>query len=229
MPSRTRACVGAASRSRPSNWTPPPAALRRPITVFMSVVLPAPLRPTRPIIVWSGTESETPRRICTALMATLRLRSSSMVVRFQPPDDMAAHLGVGERDFRRGVGDDAAVVEGEHPLREAAYHFHVVLDEEHRRAFGAHRGEHHLHVAELVLRRDAAGGLVEQEHARPRDHRERDVEELAHAARQHLRVALAVLGEAVAREDLLGDLRRRLAVTRHRPRVPYAAAREEAA
>src|ERR1051325_1228450 len=151
MPSRTRACVGAASRSRASNCTPAPAALRRPITVFMRVVLPAPLRQTRPIIVWSGTESETPRRICTALMATLRLRSSSMGVRFQPPDDMAAHLGVGERDFGRGIGDDAAVVEGEHPLREAAHHFHVWLDEEHRRAFGAYCVRHHLHDAELLF------------------------------------------------------------------------------
>ena len=45
------------------------------MTAFMSVVLPAPLRPMRPIIDCSGTASDTPRRICTALIATLRDRS----------------------------------------------------------------------------------------------------------------------------------------------------------
>src|SRR5438094_8315174 len=150
MPRRTRAWVGAASRSRPSNCTAPPAGLSRPITVFMSVVLPAPLRPTRPIIAPSGTVSDTSRNICTALIATLRLRSSSMRG-LQPPDDVAAHLRIGERDLRPCVGDDAPVVEREHALGEAAYHFHVVLDEEHRGAFRAHRVEHHLHDAELLL------------------------------------------------------------------------------
>src|SRR5919198_5934686 len=155
MPRRTRACVGAARRSRPSNCTAPLAALRMPMSAFMSVVLPAPLRPISPIIVWSGTESVTPRRICTALIATLRLRSSSMGVCLQPANDVPAHFRIGERDLGCGVGDDAAVVEGEHALREAAHHFHVVLDEKNCRAFGAHRVEDHLHDAELFLRRYA--------------------------------------------------------------------------
>src|SRR5205814_6678060 len=100
----------------------------------------------------SGTESVTPRRICTALIATLRSRSSSMRC-LQAPDDMAAHFRIGERDLGCGVGDDAAVVEGEHALREAAHYFHVVLDEKHGGALGAHGVEHHLHDAELLLRR----------------------------------------------------------------------------
>src|SRR5690242_17330036 len=120
MPRRTRACVGAARRSLPSNCTAPWAALRRPITVFISVVFPAPLRPMRPIIAPSGTDSETSRNICTALIATLKPRNSSMRVGLQPADDMAAHLGIGERQPGRGVGDDAPVVEGEHALGEAA-------------------------------------------------------------------------------------------------------------
>src|SRR5690349_14302505 len=106
----------------------------------MSVVLPAPLRPIKPIIAWLGTESETPRRICTALIATLRLVSSSMRG-LQAADDVAAHLRIGERDLRFRVGDDAAVVEREHALGEAAHDFHVVLDEEHGGAFGAHSVE----------------------------------------------------------------------------------------
>src|SRR5438477_6866116 len=131
MPRCTRACVGWASRSRPPNVICPAAALSKPMTAFISVVLPAPLRPMRPIIDCSGTASDTPRRICTALMATLRLRTSSMRG-LRAADDVAAHFRVGERDLGRGVGDDAPVVEGEHALGEAAYHLHVVLDEEHR-------------------------------------------------------------------------------------------------
>src|SRR5256885_7856421 len=133
MPRCTRACVAWARRSRPANVTWPLAARSRPMTAFISVVLPAPLRPMRPIIACSGTASVTPRRICTALMATLRLRTSSMGG-LCAADDVAAHFRVGERDLGRRVGDDAPVVEGEHALGEAAHHLHVVLDEEHRRA-----------------------------------------------------------------------------------------------
>src|SRR5919206_2859464 len=129
MPKRTRACVGAASRSLPSNCTAPLAALRRPMSVFMSVVLPAPLRPMSPIIAPSGTASDTSRNICTALIATLRFFNSSMRGSPQAADDVPPHVRIGERDLRCGVGDDATVVEREHALREAAHHFHVVLYE----------------------------------------------------------------------------------------------------
>src|SRR5256714_10805099 len=108
------------------------------MTAFISVVLPAPLRPMRPIIACSGTASVTPRRICTALMATLRLRTSSMGG-LGASHDVAAHLGIGERDLRFCIGDDAPVVEGEHALGETAHHLHVVLDEQHRCPFGTHR------------------------------------------------------------------------------------------
>src|SRR5947207_5902419 len=138
MPRRTRACVGCESRSRPANCTSPLPALRSPITVFMSVVLPAPLRPMRPIMARSGTENVTPRRICTASIATARLRTSSMRG-LGAADDVPAHFRVGERDLRRRVGDDASIVEGEHALREPAHYLHVVLDEEHGGAFRAHR------------------------------------------------------------------------------------------
>ena len=42
------------------------------MTDFMSVVLPAPLRPIRPIIAPLGTSSETSRKICIAAIETLR-------------------------------------------------------------------------------------------------------------------------------------------------------------
>src|SRR5688572_16644504 len=157
MPRRVRWCVCRARRSAPSKLISPSLALRMPMTLFMSVVLPAPLRPMRPSMVPVGSSSETPRRICTALIDTLMFCTLSM----RRPDDVAAHLGVGERGRGRRIGDDAPVVEGEHALREAAHDLHVVLDEEHGRAFGLHRGHHHFHDAELLFGRDAAGGLIE--------------------------------------------------------------------
>src|SRR3954466_13283312 len=142
-------------RSRLSKRTEPWPALRSPMTVFITVVLPAPLRPMRPVIEPVGTCSETSRRICIDAIETLTLSISSTAVVPHIPaaDHVALDLGVRERVSRRRVGDDPPVVEREHALREAAHHFHVVLDEKHRRALGAHCVEHHLHDAELLLRR----------------------------------------------------------------------------
>src|SRR6266446_764146 len=124
MPRRARACVGTLSSSRLSKRTAP-LALSKPITAFISVVLPAPLRPMRPIIEPLGTSSETSRRMRIAAIETLKFSTLSTVA-----DDVALHFRIGERRLRRGVGDDAAVVERQYALREAAHHLHVVLDEQ---------------------------------------------------------------------------------------------------
>src|SRR3954470_17472251 len=119
MPSRARPCVGSGTRSRSSRRTEPADGLRRPMIVFMRVVLPAPLRPMSPVIEPVGTSRETPRKICTEASETSRSRMLSMTTH-----DIALHFGVRERHLRRGVGDDAAVVEREYALREPAHHFH---------------------------------------------------------------------------------------------------------
>src|ERR1041384_8149735 len=214
MPRRARSWVATRSRSRLSKRTEPRPALRRPITVFITVVLPAPLRPMSPVMEPVGTSSETSRRICIDAIETLSRSISSTAA-----DHVAFDLGMRERIPGRRVRDDAPVVEREHALREAAHHLHVVLDEEHGRALGTHRLEHHLHDAELLLRRYPARGLIQEQDPRPRHHRERDVEELARAAGQDLRVAAAVLEQAEAAEDALGDRLGRLAVARHEGRA----------
>src|SRR5918994_3889437 len=132
MPRRARAKVGTAARSRPSKRTAPALGLRSPMTVFMSVVLPAPLRPMRPVIEPVGSSSDTPRRICTEAIDTLRL----LMLSTGATHDVALHLGILQGHRGRRVGNDAAIVEREHALREAAHHLHVVLDEQHRGAFG---------------------------------------------------------------------------------------------
>src|SRR6478736_8159681 len=130
MPSCARPWVGRRTRSRSSKRTVPPAGFKRPITLFISVVLPAPFRPMSPIIAPLGTSSETPRRTCVEASETERSRMLSMA-----SHHVALHFRIGQRNLRHGVGDDAAVVEGEHALRKAADDFHVVLDEEHGGAF----------------------------------------------------------------------------------------------
>src|SRR4051812_15521038 len=128
MPAAASAWVWLFIRSRSSKRIRPEDAFRSPITLFMSVVLPAPLRPMRPVMLPLGSSSDTPRRICTDWMETFRSSISSTGT----SHDIPAHFRIGERGRRRGVGDDPAVVEGEHAPGEAAHHLHVVLDEEHR-------------------------------------------------------------------------------------------------
>src|SRR2546430_6473927 len=76
------------------------------------------------------------------------LRFSTLSTR-HPTHHVALHLRIGERNLRRRVGDDAPVVEREHAPGKAAYHLHVVLDEQHRGALGAHRRHDHIHDHEL--------------------------------------------------------------------------------
>src|SRR5262249_27207674 len=97
--------------------TEPDPTFKRPISDFIRVVLPAPLRPISPVMLPCGSSSDTSRRICTLRIATLRPRMLSM----QGPNHVAPHLGVGERGLRRRVGDDAPVVEREHATGEAAH------------------------------------------------------------------------------------------------------------
>src|SRR4051812_30044970 len=129
MPNMDLSCVGIFKRLESSKAIAPEPAFSNPMMLFMSVVLPAPLRPMRPVMLPVGSSSETSRRICTDWIDTLSASILSM-----DAHDVALHFGIGERSLRRRVGDDAAVVEGEDARGEAAHHFHVVLDEQHRDA-----------------------------------------------------------------------------------------------
>src|SRR5919106_6675715 len=134
MPMRARAWLGSSARSVSSKLNFPALGLRMPMMVFMSVVLPAPLRPIKPIIEPVGSSSDTPRRMCTAAMETLRFSTLSTVAHHVSLD-----VRICERDGRRRIGDDAAVIEGEHALCGAADRLHVLLVEEDGSAHGAHR------------------------------------------------------------------------------------------
>ena len=141
-------------------------------------------------------------------------------------DDVAAHLGVGEHLPRAAVGDDPAVVEREHALGVALDELHIVLDEQYRRPpRRATASSTRSMSANFSSALDAAGRLVEQEHAAASPtSRHGDVEKLAHALRQRRVVRVAVASssrnsrERLARE-LLGLRPRASALTDER-RVP---------
>src|SRR5260370_7280239 len=109
MPRRARACVARLSNSEVSKRTAP-LALSKPITAFMRVVLPAPLRPMRPIIEPLGTSSDTSRRMRMAAMDTLKFSTLSTVA-----DDVALHFRIGEPGLRPGIAHDPPVLKPNHP------------------------------------------------------------------------------------------------------------------
>src|SRR5512135_858649 len=123
---RVRRQVGAASRSLLSKAIAPLETLRMPMTLFMSVVLPAPLRPISPAMLPVGSSSDTRRRTCTERIETSiwSILSTRPALRFVDAvqlaaDDEALHLGVVQHGPGRPVRDDASVVEGEHAPGEA--------------------------------------------------------------------------------------------------------------
>src|SRR4051812_29456672 len=130
MPRPLREWVCIARRSLPSKSMVPLLALSKPMMLFISVVLPAPLRPIKPVMPPVGSVSDTSRRICTDWIETFRCSTLSIAraLLVQPLQRAANHealdLRVVERDLRRCVGDDLAVVKREHPLGEAAHDFH---------------------------------------------------------------------------------------------------------
>src|SRR4051812_45593239 len=149
--------------SRPSNTTRPPRARSRPNTVLNTVDLPAPLGPM--IVVMA------PRVACRLVpLSTVKPpypATTSSSTRRLSTKVCLDHLRVAADFVGRALGDDAAL--GEHQDARAQRHdeFHVVLDDDERRAL---RG---IDLAQAIAqsgehgRVHAAGGFVEQDQARP--------------------------------------------------------------
>src|SRR6266704_1978486 len=141
MPRPARWWVGMPANRTLSNSSLPVAGVK-PMIVRSRVVLPAPLRPMSPANSPASTLRSTSRRMATGPMDTDTPASRSM---------------------RRLLANDAAVVEGHHAAGKARDDIHVVLDENHPHA-GIPRGTHyHVHDSELLVCRDAAGRLVQQQ------------------------------------------------------------------
>src|SRR4030081_407841 len=123
MPRAARAGRGSRARSAPSNLPAPPLAGRCPMTVRIRLVLPAPLRPTRPTMLPRCTSSEKPRSAWTDAMVTCNDSIFSIAA---APGHVAPPLGVGEPHARRAVGQNAAAVERHDAACVARDDLHVV-------------------------------------------------------------------------------------------------------
>src|SRR6187402_424432 len=128
MPSAARRCGGSAPRSWPSKTIRPERTGRWPMTLLISVVLPAPLRPTRPTMAPSGTTRLRPRSASTFWMLTWSDSTCSIrpSLHQQLAGDVAAHVLARQGYAGRAVGNDAAGVEGDHPAGVALDDVHVV-------------------------------------------------------------------------------------------------------
>src|SRR5262245_51487938 len=175
------------------------------------VVLPAPLRPTRQTTSRSPTSSVTPRKIWLASMKTsapdtLSIRGSSGSLRASS-DHGVDDAPVGPDLGRRGVGQDAPLVEGHDAVRVGEDDVHVVLDlDDGLQPDPLRGGDQDLHDRRLVARADAAGRLVEQDDSRAQGEGGGDVEQLLVALGQVLRARVQLVGEAEQLGDLHGSV-----------------------
>src|SRR5688500_4597763 len=107
-----------------------------PINARSKVVLPAPLRPINPHNSPVANASTAMRINCTTASETSRpeapSRRGDRVAGWSGSADEGLNARIGERHGRRHVGDDGAVVNGEHAVREPCHDVHVVLDEQDR-------------------------------------------------------------------------------------------------
>src|SRR4029078_13156246 len=126
-----------------------------PMIERINVVLPAPFRPLRPTNFPLGTSIVTPRRMLTdAIETSSPLTCSMMASGFCAryfSGNVFSHFDIGQDRGRQAVGDDAALIEGEHALGIAIDDFHVVLDEQHGYLLCTHGFHHHIHQCKFLL------------------------------------------------------------------------------
>src|SRR6266508_814005 len=154
----------------PSNQIDPSTGLTMPRMARITVVLPAPLEPSRQAIWPRPTASETSRSIPMGPYRVLTPRSSS--TRRLLAEIGLAHFSRGRDGGEGALGDLPPVIERHHALAHAFDHEHVVLDDDHRQP--RHLRSHDLQIAHQLgrlLRVHARRGLVEQEQARLRGER----------------------------------------------------------
>src|SRR5262245_24986815 len=135
MPARAMACAGKPPIAWPANVTCPRLGFHKPMIVRSVVVLPAPLRPKSTVRSPSGTSKSTPCRMwycpmCVCMPASVSSGSGMAGAPGRDPevgllhDRRANHLG------RRPVRHQAAVVQHDDAIGEAAHHLHFVLDQQ---------------------------------------------------------------------------------------------------
>src|SRR5262249_17461380 len=137
MPRLTRWWLGRLATSLPSTRIWPDFAGITPISDFISVDLPMPLRPTTATISPGWTARSMPCSTSLWPEAALRLRTSSMVFSVARPVCLVAeidffHLGIGLHRRHVAFGQHLALVQHGDAVGDALDELHVVLDHDHR-------------------------------------------------------------------------------------------------
>ena len=130
-----------------------------------------------------------PKRASTAAAASRCPGSAGSASTVERADLGLQRLG-------RALGDDAAAVDDRHPVGEHVGLLEVLRGEEHRDAVVGGQAPDLLPQRAAALRVQARGRLVEEQHGRVVDERQREVEPALHAARVAADLAVGRLGEA---------------------------------
>src|SRR5690606_4053290 len=150
--------------------TEPLSTASKPITVRISVVLPAPLRPARPTIWPWRTCRFTWRRMLVGPIRTSRFLTSSSIIGLlfiashRLADDVFTDLLMGQHFVWRAVGQNGAVVESQHTIAVATHDFHIVLHKQNRHARITDHFHDTVHHFKFLVTGHATGGLVQQQH-----------------------------------------------------------------
>src|SRR5260221_9747916 len=164
MPLREIASGARRSTGSPKSRTLPFLAGRKPMTLFMQVVLPAPLRPRSASTLPSPSANDTE---CSTWLspwsASTSSRASAVAVSLIPKVNLTG-FGIGHHFGARPFDDDPPVVQHGDAIGHVERGVHVVLDHHHC-GLARHAVDQALHLRAL-LARQAGERLVEQQHAR---------------------------------------------------------------
>src|SRR5688500_8584829 len=193
MPRRTIESGCSPEISLSKNFIEPFLGLRTPAIVIMSVVLPAPLGPSRQVMEPAATSRETPFSASILPYAVTSSRTVSIT-----PASRSAEIGFLHQRIvldlrRRALGDLLAEVEDRDAVGDAHHELHHMLDEQDGHAAAA---QLHDPVAQLrdLLAVHSRGRLVQQQEPRPGGERARQLEPALLAERE-------IGGELVLRSE----------------------------
>src|SRR5947207_2468454 len=122
----------------------PRSGRTRPVTHFISVLLPLPLVPSNATVSPASTSSVTPRSALTAPYPASRPSMARLSAKISLLHALVRHhLG------RRADGDDPAGVEAHHPLRKPHHRLHDVLDHDDGDVLVAEADEQVQHLVDF--------------------------------------------------------------------------------
>src|SRR5687768_12836106 len=162
-----RALLSALSRvtSTPLNRSPPLRAGKRPITVFINVLLPTPLRPSTPTTSPGATARVTPCSTSPVAKPACSFSTSRTTVMSGPPKIDFPHFIMCGNFVNGALGENAALVKHRYLSRHLAHKGDVVFDYYNGQA-GLIEMAKHASCFEGFFRRQPRCWFIEQQNIR---------------------------------------------------------------